>query len=251
MAQASAVLNRWRELRLPFESAPRLVRPLPGGLTNATFLIEADGCPLVLRLSHPQPGRLGIDRQRELRLLSKGAAAGIAPSIIHAAPDDGILVTEYLDMPAAPLPRTDAQAASLLDSLTAIHALDPGAEPVFDYVGHLDRYWQALQEATAPSAALTRRHARVRDDALAFQQGIGDGVICHHDPVPANALADGGQWRWIDWEYGARGDRLFDYAVVHSQWGLPESAFTDSDAPRFALALNLYQHLCELWAELR
>lgn len=97
MQRPETILANWERLGLPFQTSPRLLRALSAGQTNRSFLIGADGERFVLRLNAPDAATLGINRQDEARLLTAASAAGIAPAVIHCAPEHGLLITEFID----------------------------------------------------------------------------------------------------------------------------------------------------------
>ena len=88
-------------------------RPLKGGLTNETLLLETGQGRWVLRYNLPAPG---VDREREQRALAVATHLGLVPTIVACRPASGYLLTEYcVD---APWRRSDVVDAPRLEVLT-------------------------------------------------------------------------------------------------------------------------------------
>jgi aminoglycoside phosphotransferase (APT) family kinase protein len=68
-----------------------------GGGVNRSYLVRTRRGRFVVRLNDNSISDPGLDRDRELALHSAAASAGIAPPVIHAAPDRSSLITEFVD----------------------------------------------------------------------------------------------------------------------------------------------------------
>jgi thiamine kinase-like enzyme len=72
------------------------VRVLSGGLTNTSYLVDADGSEFVVRIGCDNAPTLGIDRVAEQAAIAMAHDAGITPEILLFAQPEGHLVTRYL-----------------------------------------------------------------------------------------------------------------------------------------------------------
>lgn len=156
---------------------------------------------------------LGLDRALEFRLLGQLAPVGLAPAPLAADPARGLLLRAWVPGPTwgeRPLPSLDKAAAAL----ARVHAvtLPPGEVPVRDWRGTIARY-AALG---GPAGAASVARARAALDGLPPSDPVA-AVLCHHDPLPANVLANG---LFLDWEYALAGNPLFDVAVLGLGLGL-------------------------------
>ena len=242
------ILANWERLGLPFQTSPRLLRALSAGQTNRSFLIGADGERFVLRLNAPDAATLGINRQDEARLLTAASAAGIAPAVIHCAPEHGLLITEFID--GRPLHRDDVdrrQIHQLVELLEAVHTL-PVELPAFDYAAHAQEYWQHLVVADVPIPPALVKQRKPAMDQLAMLVGPGRRHPCHHDPVPGNVLQHDGRLLLIDWEYAGYGDPAFDWAALVEEWAVPAAALPVVNATRAEALRSAYRFLCALWS---
>lgn len=215
----SGVAEAEREVRSALASnpvtAPLARAPLEvqvGGLSNQAWTTAVGGEGYFVRLSPPDPERLGVDRESECSLLRVVASAGLAPGIVHCDPGRRLLVTrrvagEPWRRELAIEPRNIARLAG---SLRRLHELpvSPGIRRV-DFAAqarHLESQGSAGSSARGPlSSIATALFERV-------QAGAVPPALCHSDLHHLN-LVDDGQRLWlVDWEYGGFGDRIYDLA---------------------------------------
>ena len=194
------------------------VEPLPGGLTNANYLVVHRDERFVLRISGPNAAPLGIDRAAEARATAAAAAIGIGPDVVHFSSADGLLVTRFLDglAPSADAMRTPAAIARVADVLRRVHELP--LTPQTPSYCPFRRAEQWAREAERRGASFPPDFPRIvermrtveRDRSSPSPWGLR---FCHNDPVRGNIINDG-TIRLIDWEYAGAGDPVFDLAVI-------------------------------------
>lgn len=240
-------LNWWPERILPSNVLPRLVRPLPGGRSNASYLVEADEALWVLRINSPNP-MPGIDRDREARVLKHAVAAGLAPEVLCCAPDAGILITRYIDgrhwrpHELVAGPRRDR----LLELIDRVRQM-PLEPPDLDYRA-LGRNYLARMQG---DVTLMQRKLAVLDNLLEEMIPQPSPIaLVHHDPTPENVIEMDGRLYLLDWEYAAPGPAGLDLAVLVREWRLaPETltALFQVDVARIRESLALYDLLCDMW----
>jgi thiamine kinase-like enzyme len=207
------------------------VTRIQGGLSNRAWRLDANGERWFVRLGHPQAARLGVDRRSECAVLRTVAAAGLAPGLHVCEPEEGVLVTRFID--GRTWSAADAQLPGnfrrVADCLRQLHEL-----PVPDGVHDVDYGRQAallaagLPEDGGAGIELARR----ADSAFAR---IGDGghaaTLCHNDLHHLNLLDDGSRLWMVDWEYGGCGNPLFDvasYLTLHDLGPDATEAFLES-----------------------
>ncbi|MFO0842631.1 MAG: choline/ethanolamine kinase family protein [Gemmataceae bacterium] len=200
-------------LRLVFGDRPVTVAPLPGGLTNQNFRVDAGGETFVLRLAGEDTELLGIDRDREEACSRLAAVADIGPEVIAFLPEHNALVTRFL--PGKVLTEADATKPDVLrriaDALRRCHAVAVadrlGRFSVFDTVRS---YVGLAGERNVPLPdSLPGALERLRQ----IEEGTHSAdppCLCHNDLLAGNFIDDGKTIRLIDWEYAGRGDRFFD-----------------------------------------
>ncbi|MEW7867013.1 choline/ethanolamine kinase family protein [Aeromonas diversa] len=196
-----------QRLTLPAPWCDAAVDAVAGGLTNRNLRLRAaDGRRAFLRIGHPSPEHLGIDRHQEWRLYQQAAQAGLAPPCLFADPGRGVLLLEWCDEPSwAERPPSQAEAISALAHLLAgLHRL-PVPEVSMAVRPHARRYRRQLFTVPDWLSALER-------PLLASREPAGALRACHHDLNPANLL---GPRPWVvDWEYGAAGHPGFELASI-------------------------------------
>lgn len=247
-------------------ATPRLWQRLPGGSVNDVWRVETTQGRFVLRVDGAAWRRPGVDRGREQRLARLAEAAGLAPRICVWRPEQGVLVSEFIDgelwstadgASAAALGRLGAQLARL-------HALPVPQVARFAPLTLAEDYAAAARVYAGHAAgllsqalrALAQAWERLQDDARA-------AVIVHGDLNPANLLWQpvAGERLWLlDWEYAQRADPLLDVASVlvwqPSAWPLRgmllAAAQLGSVKPAsLAAALRVHRLLGWLWYQAR
>jgi len=207
------------------------VARIEGGLSNRAWRLEASGERWFVRLGHPQAARLGVDRESECAVLRAAAAAGLAPAVHACEPACGLLVTRFIE--GRTWTAADAQRTGNLrraaERLRQLHELPvPAGIHAVDYEQQARRLAATLAQGGAIAVLLAERAA------AAFER-IGDGgyasVMCHNDLHHLNLLDDGDRLWLVDWEYGGRGNPLFDVAsflALHDLGPAPTEVFLDA-----------------------
>ena len=244
-------LRHWPSGVLPSGKAPRLLRSLPGGRSNASYLVEADGALWVLRINaaHPLPG---VDRIREARVLEAAVSAGLAPEVLHCNPESGVLISHYLDgrhWQAGDL-EDKGRRNRLLKLIQGVSrlALVP---PPLDYREHINHYLVQIEDRHIQLPQEIRRtQARLIGLLKSPARNSASLVMTHHDLTPENIIEYNGRLFLLDWEYAATGPAAMDLAVLAREWRLePEvlAGLRGMDTPAIKSALALYDHMCSLW----
>lgn len=245
--------------------APLHLRPLPGGGGAHQVLdIQTSAGRFVLRRALRVAPAPGADRQRERACQERAAAAGLAPAVVAADPQQGWLLMQWCagaTWSAADLQDT-ARLQRLGERLRVLHSLAPPALAPLDLTAIGQAYVRVL-----PAAAAAARRAEVRHHANALQQlhqALAEtGAILqrplsvvHGDLGPGNLVGDA-PWL-IDWEYAQLADPLYDIACLlscHPLTGsqlavLREAAGLADPALDGLLARyrQVFVHLNALWA---
>ncbi len=193
------------------------ITPLPGGLTNMSYLVVANGAKFVVRVSGVSGETLGIDRTSEADALRRAEAAGIGPEVVAFLLPEGHLITRYLAN-ARTLTLEQFTEPEMIPRVTArlrdIHTLDPIAR---DFDPHADiRRWLEItegQRASRPAQLGPLLEQVTEIERLRPTLPENAKVFCHNDPYFLNFLDDGSLWV-IDWEYAGMGDPMYDLAGV-------------------------------------
>jgi thiamine kinase-like enzyme len=219
-ATADAVLDRLPSLA----GHERRLQLLTGGLTNRNFRVTVDNdTHYVARFSSAKSTLLAIDRAAEFRNSELAARAGVGPMVVEFAPDDGVLVVEWIEgrtMTEADLD-DEAQLARVAAICRQLHA-GPRFVSDFDMFDIQRRYLAIVSE----------RGFRMPDDYLDFEPAVrgieevlrasATGTVpCHNDLLAANIMDDGTRLWLIDYEYSGNNDPGFELGNIWSEAALP------------------------------
>ena len=235
--------------RLPGRVAAETVERLTESSLHEVYRLRLAGRDVVLRIADR-----GGDLDRVLAAQRLAASNGLAPEVLLAAPDAGLLVSEFVagsTLTSATL--TDSvNLDSVAKLLHRLHAL-PCLGQQLDLVAAARTY-----EAASPSSTRVRAAELAEELRRRVTECVRERLVpCHNDPVASNFVAGDGL-RLLDWEYAADNDPLFDLAVVSAHHDLDSAArqrlATSYDAERAASVLRrlpawerLYRCLFELW----
>ena len=206
--------------RLPRLGQPLEVTELPGGLTNHNYRVRTPTHDVVVRISPPGTELLAIDREHEWHNSTVAASVGVGAPVVEYLPGEGVLVVGFLpgrtygpDDVAANLPRVAAAARRLHGGPEFASRFD-----MFEVQrGYLrivrDRGYAVPEgyDALAPAAARVEAALASRPEPL---------VPCHNDLLAANVLDDGGDLRFIDYEYSGMNDACFELGNIWSESNL-------------------------------
>jgi thiamine kinase-like enzyme len=204
--------------------------PIVGGLSNRAWRLDTSEARWFVRLGHPLVESLGVDRRSECAALRTAAAAGLAPDVLVCEPADGLLVTRFVDGRtwSAADARSPGNVRRVAACMRRLHGLPvPDGVHEVDYGRQAGRLAAALPDRDANGAVLAQRAAA----AFARIGGRYATTLCHNDLHHLNLLDDGNRLWLVDWEYGGRGNPLFDVAsflALHDLGPALTEAFLES-----------------------
>ena len=217
MAAHSSGLSSAEELRVGIEGAlgrslvDARIDSVGRGARNSLWRIRGRDYDWMARIAHEQPN-LHLDVAQEYAAHSAAAAAGLAPAIVLADPEQRLLVMEFVS--GAPWTVADVRSgiATLASRLHSLHALAPP-----EGLASFDLVHGVLSLITSAGhcsvAGLDTDGLRSRAAALAHvYRRSGQLVFCHNDLHHLNML--GSEPLFVDWEYAAVGDPWMDLAAI-------------------------------------
>ena len=226
----------------------RQVTLLPGGLTNHNYRVRTDsGLDVVVRVSAPETGLLGVDRHAEHVNTLAAAAAGVGAPVIDYLEGRGVMVVAFL--PGATW--TDADVAANLPRLAAalrrLHG-GPAFLGRFDMFALRRRYLDIVVEHgfRMPSgyAALEPQVDRVEQVLDRAPEVL---VPCHNDLLAANVLDDGGDLRIVDYEYSGMNEPSFELGNAAAEASLDADALAELSAAYHGRHDDALVARAELW----
>jgi hypothetical protein len=184
--------------------------------SNRAFRIVVQGSAYLLRINT----RAG-DMTRHFSCMQAAAAAGLAPRVHYASPEDRISITDFVE--AVPFPTTDA-LRRIPAALRTLHALPPFPVAPFNttctFLLHkgpaLDGFLQKFRAANIlPEHDLAELLSQHNQLAAAYSSLDPDPAPSHNDLFkPDNMLFDGSRLWIVDWEAAFQNDRYADLAVA-------------------------------------
>lgn len=183
------------------ESVERLLK---GMSSPGLYKISVDGKAYVVRFSNTN--RSMEDKERELHAMQIAAGYGLAPRIIYASIERGIIIMDYIESARHSL--SEDRLRLLGAGLRKIH--DGPAFSQTASIFEIASYFESLMGEEKPS--LVRKASLVLDE---LQRELKDLLIekpCHNDLNPNNILYSDGKIYFIDWECAGQGDPYFDLA---------------------------------------
>lgn len=221
---------------------PVSVTRIPQGECNRLYRLRTESLDLALRINHPEPERLGVNRNAEKQLLETLAGKSWAPRLLEASESWMLTLWQSGAIPQAG-ERTNLD--ELIKLLAEVHSTPVAGATlnIVDQIRHLKRWAPAWSPALEEALNL-------RCDSYRFPERP---VLCHHDWHPGNLIEDEGRWILLDWEFGAPGDPAMDLAAAclgfslsDSQRGELRTAFDITEA-RLTEALCLMEALAVVW----
>lgn len=198
---------------------PAMIEPLLGGLTNQSYLINADHEQLVLRINSAISQALNLNRSAEADALALADTAGLCAPLVHYDPQQQYMVSRYLggDTWSADSPASLQQLAELI---RRIHQL-PCIEAHLNIEEKIAYYWRAIDGQAKFADELGSLDSKIRDHITSAKALNKGNVLCHNDLLVSNLIVEtDGSLYAIDWEYAAMSDPFYELAVIIEGNGL-------------------------------
>jgi len=232
------------------------VTPLPGGITNLNYRVDADGQAFVLRIGLEGAELLGIDRRREHRCMVTAGRTGVAPAVVYARPGEGLLVTRFT--PGRSLVPGRAVRGKVrtrvVRAMRRYHTGPPFAGR-FSPSRTLETYLAAARGGRSPLPQdADRLFEQVSSIAAILRRIRSAPRPCHNDLWGRNLIDDGRRVHIVDWEYAAMGDLFFDlanFAIYHCPTDGADAALLSAYFGRARPSTLARLKLMKIVAELR
>jgi len=186
-----------------------ICRITKGLSSDLVFRIVVGGSSYLLRVMTRIDER--NDPVRHFTCMKAAAESSLAPRVLHANTEDGILITDFVE--TVPFPET--QALILIPAtLRNLHALPPFSK-AFNYVtAHNGFIWRFRTANLVAASEIEEVFTRYDQVCAAYPRLNTDMVSCHSDLKPENILFDGQRVWLVDWQAAFLNDRYFDLAVA-------------------------------------
>ena len=209
-----AAVQAWRGRRVAIEQ-------LSGGLTNLNYAVTVDGERMFVRVPGADTSILAVDRTNELHNTRAAAETGIGARVVHALPEAGVIVLEWIDGPTMSNEAfsEEGMPERVASSLRRLHASAPFLHD-FDMFRLTERYLRVVAEREIPiPAGYLERVDRLPELEAALRARPLPPVPCHNDLLAENYLDDGTDLRIVDYEYSGNGDPAFELGNTCQELG--------------------------------
>jgi thiamine kinase len=211
-ARVRAALEGFERGRGALAAGVRLA-PLAGGVENSSVRVSSAAGDWVVRIAGPRDARFAINRVAERQVHAAAAALGFAPAIVHVDTEQGLLVTEHVA--GQPWTRDEVRSPAGLKLLGARLA-ELHAQPLPRAVRRMnvhDVLAHYLEQPVTTPGPMSRADlaARLRWSLATYRPA--PPALCHNDLHHLNLLGRA-PLLFVDWEYAAVGDPVFELAAV-------------------------------------
>ncbi len=186
------------------------IRQLTTGLSNSlVFRIVVKGRPYLLKTARTDA--LSDPTLYYYACMKEAAVAGIAPFVWYAGVEDGISLTDFIEL--KPFPLKEAQY-KLPQLLRRVHSLPPFSKTIHS-LDTANMFALKFREAGIMPSDKTEVIFRALERITAvYPRDKEELVPSHNDLKPENILYDGSRAWLSDWEAAFTNDRYSDLSIV-------------------------------------
>ncbi len=190
---------------------------LADGITNENYWLNINGYEYVLRINNPDSERLGLDRNAEIKIMSEVASLNIAPEHIFYSQKSNFYLSKWIT--GEVWRNSDLQKQinlnRLAQRLKQLHNLPSHSFPRMDLIKRLDLYRTMIQKRHGDLPGIEKRILFYTINRLGTMNHSLSACLCHNDLVIANIVETTEQKIcFLDWEYAAVNEPLFELAVI-------------------------------------
>lgn len=223
------------------------VSRIPHALTNRVYRVKGREQSWSLRISHENPGELGVLRGREEAVLDSIKLCSWAPNIDYF--DSKLCLTQWVNGPHLIL-NSDQKILKLASLIEKIHQM-PTTEIAKQEPIHIDEQINLLINNL--EYRLTASFNEALQQKIHQYAKPSEQTLCHFDLHSGNLIETEVGLKVLDWEYAALGDPTIDIACAIEGFKLNE-AETDTlinhfnlTSEQLELPICLVQALSLLW----
>lgn len=229
-----------------------------GGLTNLVFRVSGGNNEWCLRL----PGKGTeeyIDRANEAQAASEAARAGVSPEVLYANPENGIMVTRFIEGTATMTPELFASRvgtpARAGEAFRNLHQSNAQFNFRFELFSMIDDYLGILSGKTVD---LPEGYHEVLKESEDVRRALNARPLpssaCHCDPLCENFLDTGDRMWIVDWEYSGMNDPMWDLGDLSVEAGFSKGQdeemitayFGGEPQPAELGRIVIYKAMCDL-----
>jgi Ser/Thr protein kinase RdoA (MazF antagonist) len=200
------------------DAALSAITPLTGGRSTAlVYRVDAGERSAVLRII-TQRNPL-TDPVRQFAAMKIAAASGVAPAVLHADTEAGMVISAFIDPQPFDSLFNDTDRVAELGALVRQLHDGPALPPFLDAFNAIE---QALIGIAASGTVLSPLLQEFLEQYQVTRKALQPHCVLgpsHNDLNPGNLLYDGKRLWIIDWESAWQNDPMFDVATVLHWFG--------------------------------
>lgn len=203
-----------------FDSSELNFRYLCDGITNENYWISLNNEQYVLRLNTPDSQRLGLSRQLETLIMEKVSGLKLIPEVLFQNAQPSFRLSKWIAGTAWTKKnfKQPINLNRLAEALKKLHALPHHEFPTMDLLARLGHYRLMIQQRHGQLPVIEKRLLSKTIKLYSNLQTSIMPCLCHNDLCAANILESQinhySQLSFLDWEYAAVNDPLFELAVI-------------------------------------
>ncbi len=207
LQQTLSKWQNWQVEGLTLCSQPQPIRELYGGKTNRSFLVASGAFEAVVRINAANSQSLGIDRNREQKILQLLQPTGTVPRLFFS--DEQSMVSSYCK--GRHWVDSAENRRNLNSALAQIQAIAVPDLEKRNYVDYCTAYINQLDQHLVDQVMVRE----ILSAASSIDNSDWTPVICHHDLVVENIIVTAEGLKLLDWEYAAMGHPALDYMHIY------------------------------------
>lgn len=192
-------------------------QPLTGGISASTYRIDVAGRAYALRIEGSRGGLM--DLERSYACMTAAAAAGLAPQVRHADPEQRVAISDFhAPRPLATYPGGGEALSEALGRMVARLQAIPDFPAYGAYPVLIGRMFDFVRRSSLFQPGLLDRHAEAFARLVRVYPWEENGPVASHNDInPRNLIFDGSNLSLIDWETVFRNDPFVDLAILTAE----------------------------------
>ena len=211
LQQALSNWQSWQVEGFTLSRQPQPIRELTGGQTNRSFLVASGDFEAVVRINAANSHSLGIDRNREQKILQLLQHTGAVPRLFFN--NNQVMVSEYCT--GQHWQDSAVNRRNLNTVLAQIQAIAVPDLEKRSYVDYCTAYINQLAFDADTGLVDQGMVKAILSAASIIDNSDWNPVICHHDLVAENIIVTPQGLKLLDWEYAALGHPALDYMHLY------------------------------------
>jgi len=190
---------------------------LTPGITNKSYYLKLADSEYVLRINNPESDRLGLDRAREIKIMSDVASLELAPVNIYYHETSNFFLSKWIPGETWSNQQIQKQVNlnRLAQQLKQLHNLPCQSLPRVDLLKRLAHYRSMILARHSNLPAIEQRLLSYTLNSLIPKLCSPSLCLCHNDLLSVNILESKNHHiHFLDWEYAAVNEPMFELAVI-------------------------------------